>query len=362
MTTFWMRDEARKTERRAPLTPGDAASLIEKGFDVRVERSKKRVFPDHEYLSAGCVLEKTGGWIDAPASTVVLGLKELPDEPQDLPHRYIHFAHLFKDQTGWQNEIARFERGGGSLFDIEYLVGENNRRVAAFGYWAGWIGAAVGLWRLLERRLGVDGIKAGVAEFASQDKVIQDLRELLAQGQNQVQDELPRAVVIGAKGRSGTGAADCLSAVGIPVTRWDMAETADLDRGALLAHDMLVNCVLVTGPGLLLATSEHLRSPASRLTVLSDVACDPLSNFNPLPVYKAPTSWSQPFDVAGQTASGATVEITAIDNLPSLLPGSASEDFSNQFVASLARFPNGAEWTASLRAFAGACARRAETT
>ena len=353
MTRLWMRDEARETERRAALTPADAEVLVKSGFNISVEESDKRAFSHIDYQAAGCELVESGSWIDAPTSSIILGLKELPEAPLSLRHRFIHFAHLYKDQTGWEHEIARFEQGGGSLFDIEYLVGLDHRRVAAFGYWAGWIGAAVGLWRLLERRAGKNEINKGVHEFSSKDDVTETLRGLREQGSG----EIPTVLVVGANGRSGTGAADCLESAGVAVTRWDMAETADLDRAALLSHDMLVNCVLVTGPGLLLVTADDLSPPASRLKVLSDVACDPLSDFNPLPVYKAPTSWSKPFEVIGKNDAGEDIEITAIDNLPSLLPGPASEDFSSQLVKSLARFPDGPEWQASLQSFRDACER-----
>ena len=50
---IWLRDEARDTERRAPLTPKGAATLIAEGATISVERSNKRVFSNAEYQSAG---------------------------------------------------------------------------------------------------------------------------------------------------------------------------------------------------------------------------------------------------------------------------------------------------------------------
>jgi saccharopine dehydrogenase (NAD+, L-lysine forming) len=41
--------------------------------------------------------------------------------------------------------LSRFQRGGGTLLDLEFLVNDKNRRVAAFGYHAGFAGAALGL-------------------------------------------------------------------------------------------------------------------------------------------------------------------------------------------------------------------------
>ena len=347
--TLLLRAEARETERRTPLVPKDAATLVAAGMSVSVERSARRIFDDVAYAEAGCTLVAAGAWADAPRSTLVLGVKELPEAPDTLSGTYAHFAHLYKDQRGWQTELARFHRGGGALHDLEYMTGEDGTRVAAFGYWAGWIGAALGLrgWLLRER-----GETAGpVHSCESRDIFLNDIRELRGTA------ETPRAVIIGAKGRSGQGAGDLFDALDIPVTRWDKEETIDLDRAGLLAHDILVNCVLLRGPGLVLATADDLGDPATRLGVISDVACDPLSDFNPLPVYDAPTGWGDPFVRVG---GDRDVWLTAIDNLPSLLPREASEDFSAQLLPVLRAYPTGIGWRTSRAAFDAALERFAK--
>ncbi|TYO90660.1 saccharopine dehydrogenase [Oceanicella actignis] len=346
-----LRDEARATERRAPLAPDDAAALIAQGASIAVERSDKRVFPDEDYARAGCALAEPGSWTTAPRDVAILGLKELPPEPRDLPWRMIHFAHVFKRQSGWADELARFRRGGGALYDLEYLTGPDGRRVAAFGYWAGWTGAALGLWRLMARELGEPGPEAGVAAFESRAELAERLRALRAR-----LGRAPKAIVIGALGRSGRGAADALAEGGAQISRWDIAETAALDadpaaRAALLGHELLVNCVLMTGPGLTLATPEMLPRPECRLRVISDVSCDPFSDFNPLPLYLAPTGWDAPFINVGTNGAGEPVELTAIDNLPSLIPRESSLDFSAQLTPALARFPDGEEWQAARAVF-----------
>ncbi len=339
---IWMRDEARETERRAPLTPAGAASLIAAGATVTVERSAKRVFPNDAYKSAGCALAASEAWPDAPRDALILGVKELPGSPVILKGRFAHFAHLFKEQQGWRHELARFSHGGGSLYDLEYLTDASGQRVAAFGYWAGWLGAAIGLWGWLAKRKGVDGPFKGVKSAESRDIFVKEIAALAT-------DPLPRAVIVGALGRSGQGAYDMLASVGIAPTRWDKAETAELDRGGLLNHDILVNCVLMTGRGLMLVRPEDLAG--ARLSMISDVACDPFSEFNPLPVYDAPTPWTMPFvEVAGGKF------VTAIDNLPSLLPKEASEDFAAQLLPTLRAYPDGIPWRNARISFEAACA------
>ncbi len=347
---FILRDEARATERRTPVTPDGAKTLLEAGFEISVERSDKRVFGDAEYAAAGCELVNAGTWATAIDATV-LGLKELPEEPADLKAPFIHFAHIYKDQTGWEAEIARFRRGGGRLYDIEYLVKER-RRVAAFGYWAGWMGAALAAWRLLARWNGVVGPEGGVSSFESRAEVEDILRGLSA---NCVKPR--RAVVIGAKGRSGSGATEALKLAGFEVTEWDMEETRDLDRVALMGHDLLVNCVLMTGPGLQLLSRADISNPMNFIQMIADVSCDPFSDFNPLPIYDAPTGWDAPFLSLGQNGIREELELTAIDNLPSLLPREASKDFSSQMVKALLTYPDGEEWLAAKAAFEAALVR-----
>ena len=57
--------------------------------------------------------------------------------------RHIMFGHAFKGQHSGKALLQRFQAGGGTLYDLEYLTDATGRRVAAFGYWAGYAGAAV---------------------------------------------------------------------------------------------------------------------------------------------------------------------------------------------------------------------------
>ena len=325
---IWLRDEARDTERRTPLTPEGAAALIADGATITVERSKKRAFADADYKAAGCAMVASGLWPEAPLDALILGVKELPGTPVMLRRQFCHFAHLFKEQQGWRSELARFHQGDGALFDIEYLTGEDGRRVAAFGYWAGWLGAAIGMWGWLSD--GKGGPFDGLRSTDSREDFLAPIRALMRETQ-------PKALIVGALGRSGQGARDLFASVGIEPTCWDMAETSNLDRAALLDHDILVSCVLMRGPGLLMVRPEDL--DGARLSMISDVACDPLSDYNPLPIYDAPTPWDAPFV---EVAEGKWV--TAIDNLPSLLPKESSEDFAAQLLPTLQTYPDGIAW------------------
>lgn len=341
-----LRDETRQSERRTPITPTDAGRLVVAGWKISVEASSKRIYAESHYRDSGCDIVPSGSWTSADRDTVVLGLKELPENPPALANRMIHFAHIFKDQFSWREELKRFREGCGVLYDIEYLVDRTGRRAAAFGYWAGWMGAALALWRHLARQKGEPGPNAALRSYDSREHVQSEIQRLAKNSPS-----LPRCIVIGALGRSGSGAIDALEIAGCDVTKWDKDETTALDRNVLLSHDLLVNCVLMTGPGLVLAQLDDLVGAGSAITTIADVSCDPLSDYNPLPIYRAPTTWQKPFIEIGRNGAGKTIELTAIDNLPSLIPREASDDFSNQFTPVLMRFDDGEEWQAAKQVF-----------
>lgn len=301
--------------------PADAAELIAQGAVVTVESSPTRIFADQEYAAAGCRLAPSGSWVDAPAEAAVVGIKELPDEPADLRHTHVYFAHSFRGQVGSQDILSRFRRGGGELLDVEYLTVGDGRRLVAFGYWAGYVGAALGV---LEARGRL------IAPLAPTERAALDASLTMTGGRPL------RALVVGAQGRSGTGACDALRVAGVPVTRWGLAETAQLDRLDLLGHDLLVNCVASTGPAVPLVRPADLDVERT-LEVVADVTCDVTNEHNLLPVNTATTTWDSPVRVLG---TERPLRIIAIDNLPSLMPREASIDFSRQLTPLLADLPD----------------------
>lgn len=323
MTHLWLRAESRPNEDRTGITPDGVAALIAKGFTVTVEDSPRRVFATDAYARAGAAIAPQGSWPTAPDDAIVFGLKELPEDGMPLRHRHIMFGHAFKGQPAGQVLLRRFQAGGGTLYDLEYLTDDAGRRLAAFGYWAGYAGAAVSLKAWAAQQGG--GICAPIHAYADKDLLLDELRaQLDATGRPR-----PQALVIGAKGRVGTGAADLLVALGVPVTRWDMAETA---HGGpfpeVLVHDLFINAILAQ-PGAPVFVPASAVASGRRLTVIGDVACDPTSDFSPIKVYDRTTSWDQP---VLRVAEQPPLDVMAIDNLPSMLPRESSEDYAAQLL------------------------------
>ena len=162
MTHLWVRAEQRENEDRVGITPEGAKALMDAGYQVTVEDSANRAISTDGYRAAGCTIAKTNSWPDAPRDAIIFGLKELPDDGTPLRHRHIMFGHAFKGQHSGARLLRRFKAGGGTLFDLEYLVDQNGRRVAAFGYWAGYAGAMVAMHCWIAQQRGGLLVLAGL--------------------------------------------------------------------------------------------------------------------------------------------------------------------------------------------------------
>lgn len=345
MVHLWLRAESRPNERRAALTPDGTRALVARGFRVTVEESPHRIVPLDAYVQAGADAAPRDSWPEAPPEAFILGLKELPQDDGPLTHRHIMFGHAYKGQAAGAALLERFRRGGGTLYDLEYLTDDAGRRLAAFGHWAGFAGAALSLKAWAAQRRG--GICGPVAGFATQTALAEALRaELDATGAPR-----PHAIVVGALGRVGTGATELLTRMGVRVTKWDKAETAAGGPFAqILAHEILVNCILA-GPDSPVLVGRDALNPGRTLSVIGDVACDPTSAFNPVPLYDRPTDWDHP---VRRVAEHPPLDIMAIDNLPSLLPMESTQDFAAQLLPVLKELdqPDRGAWGRAAALFA----------
>ncbi|MFT4927708.1 MAG: saccharopine dehydrogenase (NAD+, L-lysine-forming) [Phenylobacterium sp.] len=354
---IWLRAETKPFEHRTPLTPQGAAQLIAAGFKVTVERSQESIFNEALYRQADCHIAAAGSWRHADKDAIILGLKELPEATHPLEHAHIYFAHAYKEQQGWQDLLGRFKAGNGKLYDLEYLLDDNNRRIAAFGYWAGFAGAALGLqgWahqqhnqsQKLGQKLGQLPPLSDVNAYADKQALFADIKTSLAK-----LDYRPRLLVIGALGRSGSGAADFADEMGIEVVKWDLAET---QKGGPFTEinqmDIMVNCVFVQQQLPPFITPKMLTDKARKLSMIVDVSCDPYSSFNPLPIYDRCTTFKSP--CLSLIDGDNPLDLIAIDHLPSLLPKESSEDYSAQLLEHLKTLgdKNQPVWSNALQIF-----------
>ena len=343
---IWLRAETKPDEERTALSPANAAALIDAGFKVTVEQSTQSIFDIEQYQQTGVDIAPAGSWINAPQDAIILGLKELPEDDFPLIHQHIYFAHAYKEQAGWQALLSRFTQGGGELFDLEYLVDNNQRRVAAFGYWAGFAGAALAVQAWTNQQQGMTPPLGELSSYKNK----QALLDALQQGLNSLPTS-PTLMVIGAKGRSGTGAADLAKSLSLEVVEWDMEET---QKGGPFTEinqaDIFVNCVLINRDLPPFITKDILAHEDRKLSVIADVSCDPYGSYNPLPIYNECTTFKSPC-LSIDTSN--TLDLIAIDHLPSLLPKESSEDYGQQLITHLLTLDNQEQgvWPGALALF-----------
>ncbi|KAF8079290.1 hypothetical protein FPV67DRAFT_109115 [Lyophyllum atratum] len=348
--TLWLRCETKEFERRAALTPTTCKKLIDAGFTVLVERSEQRIFDDSEYERVGCKMMVNNSWPNAPTSIPIIGLKELPESTDPLPHSHIQFAHCFKQQAGWASVLSRFQRGGGTLYDIEFLMDAHGRRVAAFGFHAGFTGAAAGALALAAERRGET--LGPLQPFQNEVEMVATVKGLLGGSGKGV-----KVLVIGALGRCGRGAVDLFRKIGIDednIIKWDLEETA---KGGpfseILDVDVFVNCIYLNSEIPPFINHDTIRAAGKerRLSVVVDVSCDTTNPFNPIPIYSINTTFAEPTVPVEVGPENPPLSMISIDQLPTLLPREASEQFSADLLPSLLEFPNSRVWTDAGKVF-----------
>lgn len=158
--------------------------------------------------SLGCKLVEHNSWPSAPRDIPIIGLKELPESDEPLPHTHIQFAHCYKQQGGWSKVLSRFHRGGGTLYDLEFLTDAQGRRVAAFGYHAGFAGSAAGALALAAERSG--NTLGQLEPFENENAMVEGVKKVLGGSGKGL-----KVLVIGALGRCGSGAVDLFRKIGV---------------------------------------------------------------------------------------------------------------------------------------------------
>src|SRR5690554_5279028 len=125
-------------DRRAVLTPLACNKLLAKYVDARiiVEPSPIRAFTDREYRDRGIEVDFKMDECD-----VLLGVKEVPIAHLMPNKKYFFFSHTIKKQPYNQKLLRTVLDRNIELYDHEVITAPNGRRLAAFGRYAGIVGA-----------------------------------------------------------------------------------------------------------------------------------------------------------------------------------------------------------------------------
>ncbi|KAK9766257.1 Saccharopine dehydrogenase [Basidiobolus ranarum] len=151
-----------------------------------------------EETNAGRTIVTGGLWKNAPKGAYIIGLKEPPEGTTPLEHTHIFFAHCFKNQGGWKDILGIVVAGNGTILDLEFLNDVKGRRVAAFGFHAGFTGTAIGLDVWCQQLIQPNTPLAHVKPYPNENDLITYTKERLATASAKNGGKLLKVMVIGA--------------------------------------------------------------------------------------------------------------------------------------------------------------------
>ena len=347
-------------DSRVPLIPEQCAHIINNfKVDLKIQPSPGRCFSDQEYQKANLTLVE-----DISDCDVLLGVKEVPIEQLIANKTYLFFSHTIKEQAYNRKLLQAVVEKHIRLIDYEVLTDDKNRRLIAFGKFAGMVGAHNGLLTY--------GLRTGAYDLPR----MHSFHDYAAAKVHYQQMEWPAIkIVLTGTGRVGNGAALVLRDMGIRevrpadflaeeykeavftqldvkdyVARKDGADFTVQDfydkpadfRGIFLPFtqvaDIMVNGIYWDNAAPAFFSVKDMKNPDWKMNVIADVTCD-IAPVASIPSTLRASTIADPFfgfnPETGQEITAFTgqgVDMMTIDNLPNELPRDASTAFGAQFV------------------------------
>ncbi len=127
------KEDKNKWERRTPLIPSHAKSLSDQhGIKFCVQPSQIRIFKDSDYSEKGIELTH-----DLNDCSIILALKEIPEESIVKDIIYMFFSHTIKGQPQNMPMLKKLKQMNCTLIDYEKITDKKGRRLIFFGFQAG---------------------------------------------------------------------------------------------------------------------------------------------------------------------------------------------------------------------------------
>jgi saccharopine dehydrogenase (NAD+, L-lysine-forming) len=348
------------SDRRVPLLPHQCVEIVNRFPEVEffVQPSDIRCILNKEYLDAGIPLSE-----NLRHCNILMGIKEVPIHLLIPDKTYLFFSHTIKLQPHNQKLMQSIIEKHITMIDYEALTDKDGKRVIAFGYYAGIVGA-YNTFLLYGKKYRLFELKPAHRCF--------DLNEL-KQELKKVRMPAVKIVLTGA-GRVGKGTELILSEMTITkvsvesflgnsfaepvycqITSADYnqhkhgkiwnTEDFHLHPEAYESTFMRfaqVTDILIAGAywdqrAPLLFTRQELKQDEFRIRLISDITCD-INGSIPCTVKSTniydPAYDFNPFteDIEAPFSDSRNITVMAIDNLPCEIPRSASEDFGNQLI------------------------------
>ena len=348
-------------DNRVILSPNQISRLSQDfpQCEFFVQKSDIRVFSDEDYL------HKRIQVVDSLQDCDILfGIKEA-DISSLLPRKhYFFFGHVAKMQPYNRSLLQQMIKLGITFTDYEYLVNEEGRRLCAFGWWAGVVGAYNTL-----RAYGLRYKKFNLPQPHSHFT----LSEMQQEAQKHNCDSFK--IVITGNGKASQGAQYFLNRIGIKQVSshdfinqtytyptYTVVELADIvyrtdsthvfDREDFRLHpegynscfmmyakhaDLYISCHYWGSQDPIYLTKEDLRHPDLKLKIIGDVTCDIKGSIQSTlraSTHKNPFYDYNPYTEKEEEAfsSEQNFTIMAVDTLPNALAMEASEYFGDLLI------------------------------
>ncbi len=350
-------------DARVALTPEQCAEAqVELPVRIVVQPSPIRSFKDSEFTEHGIKLQE-----DLSDCDVLLGVKEVPLTQLMADKTYFFFSHTIKKQPYNKVLLQTILQKNIRLIDYEALTDAKGERLIAFGFYAGIVGAHNAVWTYAQR-----------TRLFSLPRLCQshDYAEVLA-----LYDVLklpPIKIVLTGRGRVASGAAKNLKDMNIrqvsaiefltqeyeePVfCQLQAADYArhrgaspsdDFDKAHFYKHsaeyvstfapyqrkaDIFINGIFYDKKAPMFFTAEEMAAPDFRIKVIADITCDIMPDSSVPSTIRASLIADPVYGYNPHTKAECkpyipeSIDMMAIDNLPSELPRDASAFFGRQLL------------------------------
>ncbi len=351
-------------DARVPLTPAQCAVVkTQFGVEVVAQPSPIRSYTDAEYAAAGIALQT-----DLSDCDFLLGVKEVPIDWLIPDKTYLFFSHTIKKQEYNRGLLQAVLTKHIRMIDYETLTDERGGRLIAFGYYAGIVGAHNGLWAY--------GQRTGAFHLP---RMIESRDYAAVQEMYQQMKWPPLRVVLTGTGRVSSGAFKTLIDMGFrqvtPIDflhlefdqpiftqlhAHDYARHRDPRREFDKAHfyrqgdeyvsrfapyyrraDILINGIFYDKHAPAFFSAGEMAAPDFSIQVVADISCDIMPHAS-VPCTIRPSTIAAPmfgFDphtgLETPPFQPGSVDVMAVDNLPSELPRDASEYFGDQLIRNI---------------------------
>ena len=354
-----IREGKKPIDRRVPITPEQAAAIVEKyNAEVVCQSSGIRCYSDDEYRHAGIPVVE-----DISDCDVLFGVKEVPVDQLIAGKTYFFFSHTIKEQPYNRDLLRAILKNKIRLVDYEVITNDTGQRVVAFGRYAGLVGAYNALYTYGER-YNLYHLKRAYQCF-DLDELLEELKKVKLP---------PVKIVLTGGGRVSKGSMEILNAIPIkkvtpdkflhgefhePVytqlntrdynthkdgeafVRSDFYKHPDRYEGDFLQYaeeaDILIAGAFWDPRSPVLFRREDMLEGSFRIRVIADITCDIEGS---IPSTKKPSTIEDPvydYDPTGDQvdppySDEGNITVMAVDNLPCELPRNASQDFGREIL------------------------------